>query len=318
MQQTASQDQEVYSNAFFENLLGTRSPASSIYGDTRRRGSVESDTQSIVNSIYAMPGTQNGSRAFYGSTTTLPPNSSGYFAGGSALGAMTPYNMSGAAINVGPNAGWDRPPRSRTASSATQAAQAAYAPGFQNQHGAHDASEASTIGRGDYRSLSLGRLRLDRPSQLPPLPWQHRRRASQTATNRRGPLVYPAMLSKVAEAFRARVSLSERTKDGLTYSDAFDGREAVDKIAYIIKTTDRNLALLLGRALDAQKFFHDVTYDHRLRDSALEVYQFKTRVPTSGFGVEGGFDDERRQSDLPLLHAATRGRVWVPTHPCLP
>ena len=104
------------------------------------------------------------------------------------------------------------------------------------------------------------------------------------------------MISKVAEAFRARVSLSERTKDGLTYSDAFDGREAVDKIAYIIKTTDRNLALLLGRALDAQKFFHDVTYDHRLRDSALEIYQFKVRVPTSGFGAEDGYDDDRRIS----------------------
>ncbi|PWY97663.1 CNH-domain-containing protein [Testicularia cyperi] len=116
--------------------------------------------------------------------------------------------------------------------------------------------------------------------------------------SRRGPLVYPALLSKVAEAFRSRVALGERTKDGLTYSDAFDGREAVDKIAYIIKTTDRNLALLLGRALDAQKFFHDVTYDHRLRDSAHEIYQFKVRVPTSGFAAEvaGAFDDERRSS----------------------
>lgn len=46
-------------------------------------------------------------------------------------------------------------------------------------------------------------------------------------------------------------------------------------ISYIIKTTDRNLALLLGRALDAQKFFHDVTYDHRLRDSTSEIFQFR-------------------------------------------
>lgn len=90
----------------------------------------------------------------------------------------------------------------------------------------------------------------------------------------RPPIVYPALLSRVAEAFRCRIVLSERTKDGLTYTECFDGREAVDKIAYIIKTTDRNLALLLGRALDAQKFFHDVTYDHRLRDSHHELYQF--------------------------------------------
>ncbi|KAG8882288.1 RHO1 GDP-GTP exchange protein 2 [Tulasnella sp. 332] len=98
--------------------------------------------------------------------------------------------------------------------------------------------------------------------------------------SRRGPIVYPALLSRVAEAFKARITLSERGKDGLAYQDAFDGREAVDKIAYIIKTTDRNLALLLGRALDAQKFFHDVTYDHRLRDSPNELYQFKSRLPT--------------------------------------
>ena len=72
--------------------------------------------------------------------------------------------------------------------------------------------------------------------------------------------------------------LSDQVKDGLTYKDVFDGREAVDKIAYIIKTTDRNLALLLGRALDAQKFFHAVTYDHRLRDNANDLYQFRTVV----------------------------------------
>ena len=94
------------------------------------------------------------------------------------------------------------------------------------------------------------------------------------------PIVYPALLSRVADAFRDRIPLTDRIKDGLTYKNAFDGREAVDKIAYIIKTTDRNLALLLGRALDAQKFFHDVTYDHRLRDSANELYKFRTKLPS--------------------------------------
>ena len=101
----------------------------------------------------------------------------------------------------------------------------------------------------------------------------------------KGPLVYPALLSRVAKAFKERVTIAERIKDGLAYKDAFDGREAVDRIAYIIKTTDRNLALLLGRALDAQKFFHDVTYDHRLRDSSNELYQFRVRLATP-FGSE--------------------------------
>lgn len=99
-----------------------------------------------------------------------------------------------------------------------------------------------------------------------------------TPRQRKTPIVYPALLSRVAEAFRDRIPLGDRVKDALTYKETFDGREAVDKIAYIIKTTDRNLALLLGRALDAQKFFHDVTYDHRLRDSPNELYQFRTKL----------------------------------------
>lgn len=91
----------------------------------------------------------------------------------------------------------------------------------------------------------------------------------------KSPLVYPALLSRVGECFRDKISVGDRTKNGLAYKNAFSGAEAVDVISYIIKTTDRNLALLLGRALDAQKFFHDVTYDHRLRDSATEMYQFR-------------------------------------------
>jgi hypothetical protein len=94
---------------------------------------------------------------------------------------------------------------------------------------------------------------------------------------KRAPLVYPALLSKVAMAFKERVNLGDLTKDGLDYTNAFTGEEAVATISWIIKTTDRNLALLLGRSLDAQKFFHDVTYLHRLRDLRSEVYQFRVR-----------------------------------------
>ncbi|SLM34790.1 rho guanyl nucleotide exchange factor [Lasallia pustulata] len=91
----------------------------------------------------------------------------------------------------------------------------------------------------------------------------------------RSPLVYPALLSRVADVFRERIAAGDRNKNDLSYTFAFTGGEAVDLISYIIKTTDRNLALLLGRALDAQKFFHDVTYDHRLRDLPTEIYQFR-------------------------------------------
>lgn len=99
---------------------------------------------------------------------------------------------------------------------------------------------------------------------------------------RRSPLVYPALLSRVAEVFKDRIPIAEKQKDGLVYNNSFTGAEAVDLIAYIIKTTDRNLALLLGRSLDAQRFFHDVTYAHRLRDSSNEVYQFQETMLEEG------------------------------------
>ncbi|CAH6719752.1 RHO1 GDP-GTP exchange protein 2 [[Candida] jaroonii] len=88
------------------------------------------------------------------------------------------------------------------------------------------------------------------------------------------PKVYPAMLSRVANVFRDSMFLTINTKDGLEYHDTFTGKMAVDIICRIIRTNDRNLALLLGRALDSQKLFHDVTYNHRLRDSVHEVYEF--------------------------------------------
>lgn len=93
-------------------------------------------------------------------------------------------------------------------------------------------------------------------------------------TSSRPPQVYPALLSRVATLFKRTIILAQYNKDGLEYRDAFTGSDAVDVISHIIRTTDRNLALLLGRALDAQKFFHDVTYEHRLRDSNREIYQF--------------------------------------------
>ena len=49
-------------------------------------------------------------------------------------------------------------------------------------------------------------------------------------------------------------------------------------ITSIIKTIDRNLVLLLGHALDAQKFFYSVTYDHWFRDSSSELYQFRPKL----------------------------------------
>ncbi|CAE6403729.1 unnamed protein product [Rhizoctonia solani] len=119
-------------------------------------------------------------------------------------------------------------------------------------------------GQNGYMSTSEGPTH---PSTTAPQPRKH-------AKSRRRPLVYPALLSRVAKEFYKRVSLTDFTRGGLTHAATFNGLEAVTLIAHIIKTSDRSLALLLGRALGAQRFFHDVRYYRQLCDSPVEIYQF--------------------------------------------
>lgn len=117
-------------------------------------------------------------------------------------------------------------------------------------------------------STSLQNNKMDRNPSLATLA------SSKTVLHPKKPIVYPALLSRVAKVFRETIILTINTKDGLEYHDTFTGKMAVDAICKIVRTNDRNLALLLGRSLDAQKFFRDVTYNHRLRDSMHEVYAF--------------------------------------------
>ncbi|KAL1609724.1 RHO1 GDP-GTP exchange protein 2 [Nothophoma quercina] len=139
------------------------------------------------------------------------------------------------------------------------------------------------------RTTAQGRVVPERPDERTMSMTSYRVPAEQQQRQRRAPLVYPALLSRVATTFKDRVQISEKEKDGLVYQSAFTGADAVDLIAFIIKTTDRNLALLLGRSLDAQKFFHDVTYAHRLRDSTNEIYQFRETMMEEQAEVNGVF-----------------------------
>ena len=111
------------------------------------------------------------------------------------------------------------------------------------------------------------------------------------------PIVYPAMLSRVSRVFRESIFLTINTKDGLEYHDTFTGKMAVDILCRLIRTNDRNLALLLGRALDAQKLFHDVTYNHRLRDSVHEVYAFSHIYRDMELLQEDGVQNSDRNSN---------------------
>lgn len=40
-------------------------------------------------------------------------------------------------------------------------------------------------------------------------------------------VIYPALLSKIAMAFRERIITGTKSKDSIKYKDAFDGKEAV-------------------------------------------------------------------------------------------
>lgn len=152
------------------------------------------------------------------------------------------------------------------------------------------ASMGSSTGNDSYRAMSMASTLAPTvtPSEAdtvtPSSQSNHQHRSSTSKSidserpptaRMRSPLVYPALLSRVGECFARKIMTGDHTKNELTYKNAFNGAEAVDVLSYIIRTTDRNLALLLGRSLDAQKYFHDVTYEHRLRDSPSEIYQFR-------------------------------------------
>lgn len=119
--------------------------------------------------------------------------------------------------------------------------------------------------------------------------------------------------------FKEKIVLQTLFKDQLEYRNCFTGKDAVDLLSLIIKTTDRNLALLLGRALDAQRFFHDVTYEHRLRDSTNELYVFRNQKPRGSIeeaptaAGDSDEDDKTPQSNYALsrIHSIMAARKVI-------
>ncbi|KAJ3137614.1 RHO1 GDP-GTP exchange protein 2, partial [Irineochytrium annulatum] len=83
----------------------------------------------------------------------------------------------------------------------------------------------------------------------------------------------PALLSEVASVFLERVPLGTHVKNGIEYPSTFLGCDAVDAIADILQSKDRNLALLVGRCLERQGLLVDVASAKRLRDTDAEVYR---------------------------------------------
>ncbi|KAI8984512.1 hypothetical protein BDF20DRAFT_986387 [Mycotypha africana] len=89
--------------------------------------------------------------------------------------------------------------------------------------------------------------------------------------------IYTALLSHVANELVKKIELStiDRRDKIHFYHVVFSGTEAVDSILDIIQSTDRQLALIIGKALESQGLFHHVTYDCKLTDTSNELYQFQ-------------------------------------------
>ncbi len=112
----------------------------------------------------------------------------------------------------------------------------------------------------------------------------------------------PSFLSQVSETFQERMTtlLSDQVRSGSTYKDVFTGRNAVDQLALILNTTDRNLALLVGRSLYAQDLFSDVTQAHHALEDSEELYRF-----------DGGLEEEVVPEEKSRDKSANATGVWT-------
>jgi hypothetical protein len=92
-----------------------------------------------------------------------------------------------------------------------------------------------------------------------------------------GIINHSALLSEIAEEFINSIPLLKKVMDSIEYTESFSGTDAVNTIADLIGTSNRKLALAIGRSLESQLLFHDVLYTNELFDSDDIIYQLNAR-----------------------------------------
>ncbi|KAI8067038.1 hypothetical protein BC940DRAFT_301167 [Gongronella butleri] len=145
------------------------------------------------------------------------------------------------------------------------------------------------------------------PTSAPPInPYSLTRQMSH-ASSLHSPLhqLYPALLSRLAIEFHRRLPLRTLVKNDIDYPNAFSGKEAVDCLLQLLRTHDRNLGLVVGRSLGSQQLFHDVTYEHYLRDSQDKIYQFRQNIQLSD-PTQNGLDTPRPRDPEEAPQAAAK------------
>ncbi|KAI8987222.1 CNH domain-containing protein [Pilobolus umbonatus] len=111
--------------------------------------------------------------------------------------------------------------------------------------------------------------------------------------------LYVALLSEIANELHKHIPLTTITKNDIEYHDVFTGKDAIDRLIIILRTSDRKLAVSVGNALKGQNFFHEIKYEKFLIDSMDEIYEFRDMV---GLPEERPLDsliDDLQVIDLP-------------------
>ncbi|KAJ3199380.1 RHO1 GDP-GTP exchange protein 2 [Entophlyctis luteolus] len=112
-------------------------------------------------------------------------------------------------------------------------------------------------------------------------------------------------------AFRLRVPLGTHLRDGIEYRKCFLGSEAIvecylkDTLAFIINSTDRNLALVIGRCLDAQNFIQDVTFSNCHLNDTSDLYQLHD-AQESTFSVHQPLPTAAHGSAVSISHSVAK------------
>ncbi len=113
-----------------------------------------------------------------------------------------------------------------------------------------------------------------------------------------------AFLSKVAGYFRDHVVLNTEIIDDIEYRDCFTGKHAIDILSELVFRRDRSLAMVLGRALEAQFFFHDVNWHFKLLDDKRKLYEFDASTL---------FKQDTQQNNLPSGIFTMLTKCYAPT-----
>lgn len=109
------------------------------------------------------------------------------------------------------------------------------------------ASSSTNSSASSNHKLIVGSTLVEEPGSIAPI-----------KTNERMPAIYPALLSKVAEAFQERIVLSTKSKDSIKYKDVFDGKEAVVSLECMWGGGETGELILFFYQLGQARLYHQV------------------------------------------------------------